>query len=230
MDIQKVIQTLIASEYYARGKKRSEPDYRPVVTVSRNFGSGGYEIAKRLATRLDVPLYDSEILDAVAERAKVDREFMARLDERTRDVRDSWLFGLLSGQSAFLSSYRHHLFDVLLCIAQEGGVIVGRGAHVVLANREIFRLRVVGSEEQCARRVAVRDGLDPEAARARVRLVDKERDEFTFKLVHHHLDEAETFDLVLNTDKLDDWDAAAGFALTAMRAMGFNLHAKERHG
>ncbi|MCK9531738.1 MAG: cytidylate kinase-like family protein [Gammaproteobacteria bacterium] len=230
MDIQKVIQTLIASEYYPRGKKRSEADYRPVVTLSRDVGSGGSEIASRLAKRLGVPLYDKEILDAIAERAKVDRELMARLDEKTKDIRDSWLFGLLSGQSSFLSSYRHHLFDVLLCIAQQGGVIVGRGAHIVLANREAFRLRVVGSEDRCADRVAARNGLDREAALERVRHINRERDESTFRLVHHHLNEAHTFDLVLNTDKLDDWDVVCEFTLNAMRAMGFNLNVKEIHG
>lgn len=230
MDIQKVIQTLIASEYYGARKKRSEVGYRPVVTISRDFGSGGFEIARRLAERLGVMLYDRQLLDAIAERAKVDREFMARLDERTRDVRDNWLFGLLSGQSTFLSSYRHHLFDVLLCIAGEGGVVVGRGAHIVLANREVFRLRVVGSEERCAARIAAREGIDMAAALERVRQVNKERDEFTFKLVRHHLSEAETFDLVLNTDKLDDWDAATDFVIAAMRAMGFRLPGKEAHG
>jgi len=230
MDIQKVVQTLIASEYYPRSKKRTEKDYRPVVTVSRDVGSGGSEIASRLAARLGVPLYDKEILDAIAERAKVDRELMARLDEKTKDIRDSWLFGLLSGQSSFLSSYRHHLFDVLLCIAQQGGVIVGRGSHIVLANREAFRLRVVGSEERCVHRIAARDGLSREAALERVRHINTERDESTFKLVHHHLNEAQTFDLVLNTDKLDDWDVAAEFTLNAMRAMGFNLNVKEIHG
>jgi cytidylate kinase len=230
MDIQKVVQTLIASEYYPRGKKRSEKDYRPVVTLSRDLGSGGGEIASRLAARLGVPLYDKEILDAIAERAKVDRDLMARLDERAKDVRDSWLFGLLSGQSSFLSSYRHHLFDVLLCIAQGGGVIVGRGAHIVLANREAFRLRVVGSEERCASRIAMDEGLTREAAIERVHHVNKERDQSTFKLVHHHLNEAHTFDLVLNTDKLDDWDAACELTLNAMHAMGFNLHVKESHG
>ncbi|MFA5531469.1 MAG: cytidylate kinase-like family protein [Thiohalomonadaceae bacterium] len=230
MDIQKVIQMLITSEYYADRKRRSEPGYRPVVTVSRDLGAGGYEIARRLAERLGVLFYDQEILDAIAERANVDREFMARLDERARDGRDTWLFSLLSGQSTFLSSYRHHLFDVLLCIAQDGGVVVGRGAHIVLSNREVFRLRVVGSEARCAARIAVREGIGTEAALKRVREVNKERDEFTFKLVHHRLHEADTFDLVLNTDKLDDWDAATDFVLTAMHAMGFHTAEKERNG
>src|SRR5690606_1406924 len=121
----------------------------------------------------------------------------------------------LSGQNTFLASYRHHLFDVLLCIAQEGGVVVGRGAHIVLANREAFRLRVVGSAECCAARVAAREGIDTAAALARVRQTNKERDEFTYKLVRHHLTEAETFDLVLNTDKLDDWDAATELVIAA---------------
>lgn len=230
MDIQKVIQTLITSEYYGARKKRSEVGYRPVVTISRDLGSGGAEIARRLADRLGVMLYDRQLLDAIAERAKVDRELMARLDERARNVRDSWLFGLLSGQNTFLASYRHHLFDVLLCIAQEGGVVVGRGAHIVLANREAFRLRVVGSAECCAARVAAREGIDTAAALARVRQTNKERDEFTYKLVRHHLTEAETFDLVLNTDKLDDWDAATELVIAAMGAMGFHLPGKEAHG
>jgi len=227
MDPHKLIQTLIHTEA-TRTYRRDEPQYRPVVTLSRDLGSGGEEIAQRLSAALHVPLYDRQILDAVAERAKVDPGLVARLDEKGADLRDAWIYALLSGQSAHLTNYRHHLVSVILCLAQQGGVIMGRGAHVILGTREVFRLRIVGSEQKCAERVAAREGSTLGAAREKVRQVNAERDEALFGLFKRRLSEAQLFDLVLNTDKVTDWEAATGIVLAAMQKMGFRL--KGPHG
>lgn len=222
MDPQKLIQTLIQTETRP-AYRRDEPQYRPVVTLSRDMGAGGDEIAQRLSAALGVPLYDRQILDEVASRAKVDPGLLERLDEKGAELQDAWVYALLSGQSAHVTHYRHHLVSAVLCLAQQGGVIMGRGAHVILSTREVFRLRIVGSEQRCAERVAAREGTSLDAARARVKQVNKERDEALYGLFKRRLSEAHLFDMVLNTDKLGDWDAAARLVLEAMRGMGFRV-------
>lgn len=223
MDPQKLIQTLILTENL-RTYRRGEPHYRPVVTLSRDAGSGGDEIAQRLAKALGVPVYDRQILDAVAEHAKVDAGLMQRLDEKGADLRDAWAYALLSGQSAHMTNYRHHLVNVVLLLATTGGIIMGRGGHVILHSRDVFRLRVVGGMQKCTERVALAEGLDHEAARRRVQQVNAERDSALYNLFKHHLGEAHLFDLVLNTDKLDDWESATQLVLQAMKHMGFRVH------
>lgn len=220
IDAQKLIQSLVRSEYL-KGQQDKPGRARPVVTLSRDLGAGGGEVARRLGERLKVEVWDRRLLDAVAESTQVSAELLGELDERMRSRKDSWIYNLLSGQSAFLTTYRHHLVNVSLALAQTGGVIVGRGVHLILANRKVFRVRLVGSENACATRVAAREGIPPEQALERVRAVNRERDQFLQSTFGHRLDEAVRFDLVLNTDKFDaHWDTVTDLVIAGMKAAG----------
>jgi hypothetical protein len=225
VDAQKLIQSLVRSEYL-KGQQDKPGQSRPVVTLSRDLGAGGAEVARRLGERLKVEVWDRRLLDAVAESTQVSAELLGELDERVRNRKDSWIYNLLSNQSAFLTTYRHHLVNVSLALAQTGGVIVGRGVHLILANRRAFRVRLVGSEEVCADRVAARDGSTAEAALQRVRAVNRERDDFLQSTFGHHLDEAVRFDLVLNTDKFGShWDRVTDLIISGMKSAGLPLSA-----
>lgn len=216
-DIQQLIQNLVRSEYlYGERDSRRRPT-RPVVTISRDLGAGGSEIADRLSRALDVPTWDRAILDAVAESAESSPELMSKLDDRIKTGKDTWIYNLLSGQKAFMTSYRHHLVNVVLALAQQGGIIMGRGAHLILANRPVFRLRVVGTPDACARRLSDREELDFDTALAEVKRVAKEREQFLWNAFHHHLDESAHFDLVVNTDRYDNrWDELTDIILNAI--------------
>ncbi len=222
-DIQELIQSLVRSEYQHERKDSREAPTPPLVTISRDHGSGGCEIARRLAKALNIPIWDREILDAIAHAANSDPELMAQLDDKIKTRKDTWIYNLLSGQNAFIASYRHHLVNVALALAQRGGVIIGRGVHLILANRPVFRLRVVGSLDTCARRVMASEQLDYERAIERVKQVNKERDQFLWDTFHHHLDESACFDLIINTDKFDDrWDDTAEQLLRTIRLTGLD--------
>lgn len=157
-----------------------------------------------LAERLGVRCFDKEILDAVSKLAKVDTKLMEELDEHVRDNISSWIHSMLRGGSLFSEDFRKHLVNVVYAIGARGGVIVGRGAHVILADREdVFRVRLVGSPDRCAERIALLESISPEAAKERIAKVDAERLEY-LKALFKGADLRENrFDLIINTDLLD---------------------------
>jgi cytidylate kinase len=67
-----------------------------------------------------------------------------------------------------------------------------------------------------------------ESAQVKVAGINKERRNFLWKMFHVHHDDPSTFDLMINTDRLEDYHAVADLILTAMAAMGFEL--PELHG
>lgn len=175
----------------------------PVVTISRTFGSGGVDLARHLGTILGVKVFDKELLERVVEVSKVDRYLMEQLDEHVRGAMSEWATALITGKNVLSEDYRRHLFSVVVGIARRGGIIVGRGANLLLRdNPKVLHLRVVGSAEVCARRVAQREGITLEKACERVIEVNRERETFIYSLYKSKADDSLNFDLVLNSDRL----------------------------
>lgn len=214
-DPEEVLRTLLLSEKAALRKPGGGPR-QPTIAISRDHGALGEEIAGILAERLGVPLYDREILDEVAKAAGASRELMEQLDERIRGGRDTWIYSVFSGQSLFTNTYLHHLTNVLLALAGKGGIIVGRGAHVILTNRPVFRLRIVGSDGVCSRRLAAAEGCTEEEALARIREVNEGRAHYLKKTLKRDLHDPAWFDLIVNTDRMRDLDKLCDLVVAAM--------------
>ena len=107
-------------------------------------------------------------------------------------------------------------------ISQKGGVIVGRGAHLILGPDRAFRVRIIGSLEACAARVAKREGLDLPAARELVQVVDRQRAEFLQQ--HFGVDKADcsTYDLVINSDRFS-LEQMVDLILGSMLKAGYDI-------
>ena len=112
---------------------------QPVVTISRTMGSGGYEVAHLLAERLGVECYGREVLDVIAADAKVHKNLMNRLHERISAASDSWLYAVVFGKNVTRDDYVHRLVTTVRTLYRLGGVILGRGGHIILAGREVLR-------------------------------------------------------------------------------------------
>lgn len=197
-----------------------------VVALSRDCGCGGEELAQLLAQKLHVRCFDKELLDAVVRETHQDREAMERLDERASGKMESWVYSALLGRNASPEDYWRSMSRVILNLAEHGGVIVGRGAHLVLARRRAFRVRVTGSLDVCAERLANKEGIPFEEARKRVAGTNAERHACLQTHFHHSLSDASTYDLVINTDRLE-CAAAVEIILFAMRQAGFAVPAAE---
>ncbi len=222
-DSIRLVQALVSAGSQERTPKGTQIPHGPVVTVSRYYGSGGKEVAERLAKRIGVRCFDREILEAVVESARVDRYLMEELDEAVRGSMSDWIYTLLTGKSVFSEDYRRHLFNVILAISKQGGVIVGRGGNLILSGRkDVFRLRLVGSQEKCAERVAERKTISKEDARKEIIETEKEREVFIHSVFKRKTVYPQDYDLTINTDWYPT-DQTVDLALHAMELRGFKI-------
>ena len=69
---------------------------KKIVTISREYGSGGHTIAKLVSEKLNVPFYDSEIIDMAAKDSGLSPDFIKKNEQ---NISSSWLYSLLLGAS-----------------------------------------------------------------------------------------------------------------------------------
>ena len=225
--VERLIEALIATEIARERKaaeKRAAEELRStyVVTVSRGYGALGKETAQALADILGVRCCDRIILQEVAKRADVDVELIKQIDEGVTHISGDWWQTLFKNKSYPGERYLHHLVKVVLNISTKGGVIVGRGAHLILGPERCFRVRIIGSLKKCAERISEREGIDIEAAEQRVEQVNQERAEYINDLYGVHAGDSSNFDLILNTDRFTVEDSVA-LIIYAMQKAGYEL-------
>ncbi|MCD8076704.1 MAG: cytidylate kinase-like family protein [Lachnospiraceae bacterium] len=152
-----------------------------VITIGRQYGSGGREIGEKLAERLGYEYYDTQILEKAADEAHLTEAILKRYDEK---LKDGWLNTSIwaSGNTDI-----HHLpvplkaaigqFEAIRKIGRKGAaVIVGRCADYVLKEQKnVFSVFIHADMKQRAVRVAKRNNMKESDARKRIRSIDKER-------------------------------------------------------
>ncbi|MGB5178186.1 MAG: cytidylate kinase-like family protein [Gammaproteobacteria bacterium] len=231
--VERLIEALIGIEL-AQARKAAEDKAVQarkasyVVTLSRSYGSHGHQIGQALADRLGVRCCDRAILEGVAKRADLDDKLVKQLDENLEHVhRKPWKI-LFKNKSYPKERYLHHLVKVVLNISKKGGVIVGRGAHLILGPGRAFRIRIIGSRAVCARRVAERKKIDLKAARERVKSVNRHRADYLQHLYGKNINDCRDYDLVINTDRIDV-DSAVELILHHMQQAGYDIPEKLLH-
>ena len=201
----KLIRNLVQAELTVSQHEKKRTVSRPpaLVTICRDYGAAAEDVGRRLAKDLGVDYYDKELIDAIADESHMDRHLLERLDESVEGMKNAWLYAILPGVGDPRAAYTRNLVNILLGISRTGGVIVGRGAHLVLEKYGAFRIRIVGSVEVCAERVAASENLDMESARKRVNDMDKARADFIDKLYQRNLDEPRQYDLIIDSDRFE---------------------------
>ena len=128
-----------------------------IVTISRQFGSGGRTVGKELAAALNIPCYDQELIETIAAESGLAKEYIAESSEYT--AFSGWLAGAFMPRDAMGRSLQDDLWTIqsriIKDLAQEGPcVIVGRCADHILENEaDLLRVFVHASVDFRARRV-----------------------------------------------------------------------------
>jgi cytidylate kinase len=175
----------------------------PTVTISRERGSGGSTIGRLLAERLGFILFDSEIVDHVARSAAVDRLVVSQMDERSQHSIQSWADRVSQAKNFSAHSYMAHLTKTILTIGEKGrGVIVGRGAHLILPPERCFRVRVIAPQELRIQRLAASSAMERSQAEALIAETDKQRSQFIQESFQQVDANPLLYDLVINTGKI----------------------------
>jgi cytidylate kinase len=222
---QEVIQTIVGAElfYETEHDRLGDKPAPPLVTVSRFFGAQGTDISRMLAQRLGVPLYDRELLTAVVHSTKADPALLERLDERTTGLVSNFLHTFFLKNAPTADDFYHSMIKVILGISHTGGgVIVGRGAHLLLPRRKAFRLRLDGSMSVCATRVSKLLHIPLNQAEQLIRQTNRERTEFVKQVYKRFTTTKTYYDLVINTD-LHTAESAVDVIHFAMYRSGFNV-------
>ena len=156
---------------------------KTIITISREFGSGGRLIGQRLAERLDIPYYDKQLLDRIAEESGFSVEMM---EDAEMKAKNSFLYSLASamgtremGPDNLSLNERFFLaqFDTIRKIADEGScVIVGRCADYILScYPEASHIFIYAEEADKIRRAVEEYGVPEEDVRKLMKDTDKAR-------------------------------------------------------
>jgi cytidylate kinase len=145
------------------------------ITVTREYGAGGYEVAHQLAERLGWELLDRELLHRAAAVEHLPDSELERLDEKAVSLSDR--FRLHPPHQHYL----HGLREAARQAAARGNVVlVGRGTGQLLSDLpDVFHLRLVAPRDWRAQRLAQRQSWPLEQALARCTQEDRTRDRFT---------------------------------------------------
>lgn len=184
-----------------------------VITLSRQLGSGGHEIGKLLAERLEIPFYDKELLAEAARQSGFSREAFEAADEKPTN---SFLYSLSVGSHMMTSAYTDYsqfltndqLFlkqaEAIRRIAGEGPcVIVGRCADYVLRDRgDLLSIFVHASLDIRVKRIMKLQNLSEDKARAYVVKADKKRGNYYNFYTGKDWNRADSYDFCIDAGKL----------------------------
>jgi cytidylate kinase len=175
------------------------------ITVTRDYGAGGYEVAGRLAQMLSWELLDRELLHRAALIEHLPDAELERLDEKAVRLMDR-----LSLHPPH-QRYIHGLGAAAHAALDRGNVVlVGRGTGRLLAGRPgVFHLRLVASLDWRAQRMARKEGWSLQDALARCTAEDRTRERFTRYFFGDAPFHAEQYHLTVNTGRMSLEDVAA---------------------
>ena len=184
-----------------------------VITIGRQFGSGGRYVGRLLAEKLGVPFYDKELLSEAAKNSGICEEIFEEHDEKpTRSL----LFSLVTGMQNHMSSGAFYMdmplnhriflaqFDAIRRIADEGPcVIVGRCADYVLRdNPDAVSIFVKADMPSKIDRAVKYYGIEADKAEDRIRKADKQRASYYNYYATATWGDVENYDLVVDTGVL----------------------------
>jgi cytidylate kinase len=190
--------------------KEKKAEGGPTITISRQPGAGGSEIARKLAKDLKMDLMGGQIIARVAESAKMSEKVVRTLDEKNVSTLDSWLTSFFTARHLWPDVYLRHLSKVILTIGKHGNaIIVGRGGHFILPPENTFRIRFIAPLEQRIMRIMKTHKCSREEAESYIAQTENDRSAFIKKYFHEDVGDPAHYDLVLNTANLSVEEAAA---------------------
>lgn len=150
-----------------------------VITISRQFGSGGRTVGKEAAKKLGIPCYDHELIEKIAEESGFTKAYIAERGEYTSH--GSWLASAFSDRDFYGHSYQDDLWvvqrKIILELAEKGPcVIVGRCAdHILKDSADCLKVFIHAGMEKRAERIVKQYGESADTPEKRLKDKDKRR-------------------------------------------------------
>ena len=209
-----------------------------VITIERQYGSGGRIVGKRLAEELGVSYYDDEILSMTAEKSAVGEQYFRLADEKAGN---NVLRKIVGGMGRKLAlghpkidgdvTSPENLFrfqsEVIRELADhESCVIIGRCADYILESagkEDLVKIFVYADTPTCVRRTMEVDGiLDTKEALDKLNRITKQRREYHRYFTGREWEDMTNYDLPINASKLE-LDQIVDLIKTYLRMIGYEI-------
>lgn len=184
-----------------------------IVTIGRQYGSGGHEVGEKLAQKLGVELYDKNILRMNSDESGIKESYFHLADERPgnrllyriisslkpEDTEPSFGSDMISADNLF-----RFQSDVIRKLAdEESCVIIGRCAGYVLdGEKDLVRIFIYSDMGKRIQRITEKEYYAPEDVEKNIKRIDRERREYYRYYTGKEWGNPENYDLLINTSKL----------------------------
>lgn len=181
-----------------------------IITIAREFGSGGREVALKVAEKLNYRFYDKESIVNVAKENGIDTELFSQVDEKNMD--DFWFkvsplaYDIQEETDSFeqkVSNDKMFMIqsDTIRKLAENGGVVfVGRCASYILKNKA-KKVFVVADINDRIARVKKRYNLSDNEAKKLIEVADKKREKYYDYYTNSKWNDVKNYDLIINVSE-----------------------------
>ena len=175
-----------------------------IVTIGREAGSGGLEIARRLGQELGITVYDKNIFEHISEHFDIDTSQLKKYDETPR------IKGITRSVKGYSNSAEEQVVEMQRAFLREKAeagqsfVILGRAGIKSLLDYPcvLVRIFVKGDEDFRLKRIMAEQGYDEKQARKYMNWVDLKRKNYHNQFCHVKWGDPDSYDIVIKSDKL----------------------------
>ena len=187
-----------------------------IITIGREFGSGGHEIGQKLADRLEIPLYDHRLVSMAAEELGVKTEDAERVDESSLNTfvagytMTPGMYTDFINAASYIPSFDTDVYrkqtEIIRSLAQKGPcVIVGRCGDYILRDFEPFRIFVYADlesrMERCRAKAPEDEKMTDRELKQHILGIDRKRAKYYEFYTGHKWGDRLNFDLCINTSR-----------------------------
>ncbi len=217
--MEKIVEDQVLQWQKIRSRKSETFGAVNVITISREYGSGGVFIAEKLAKELGYDLFHQEIIQEMAKSANISKRIVKTLDEKGLSTLEEAISALINERHLWPDQYLRHLMQVVGTIGRHGrAVIVGRGAHLILPVDKILRIRVICPLPHRIKNIAKRLNVSEAEARKIVLKTDADRRSFVRKYFYIDASDPLNYDVVVNTGRIS-YDTAVESIIAGLKTL-----------
>ena len=185
-----------------------------IITIGRQFGSGGHEVGNRLAERLDIPLYDHNLIRMAAQELRISSEDATQVDETILGRFLTAYIVSTGNYTAFMSGDEsgEPLSDlvfnrqsaIIRKLAEKGpGIFVGRCADYILGDySNCINTFIYAYKDDRIRRIMKLESISYEDAKAEVEKTDEERAKYYYEHTGKVWGDVNNYHMILDTSQL----------------------------
>jgi len=193
----------------------------PFVTISREAGVGGSEIARELGKKLQWEVIDRQIVDFLSEKYDISKMIVEKLDEKNSAVAGEFFSSWILDRNFSQSTYLHQLNRLVLLAANHGHVIiVGRGAGFILPRNKGLSVRLIASEQQRVKLFAQGKAVSENEALKQIQKIEHQRNAFIKKNFSVNPEDSHQYDLTINVTGRTQEEVVDLIAAAVKRLLG----------